>query len=94
MGSELKRTHVLLPTELIGEIDRRVGVRRRSAFLAEAARHELRRRNQLATLETFAGYLKDVDVPGWESPEAASAWVREQRRSGCAADVAEPDVDE
>jgi hypothetical protein len=94
VGSEHKRTHVLLPAELIGEIDRRVGARRRSAFLAEAARHELRRRDQLASLEAFAGYLKEVDVPGWGSPEAASAWVRQQRRSGCAADVANPAADE
>ncbi len=39
----LLRTSVTLPKELLGEIDRVAGARRRSAFLAEAAREKLAR---------------------------------------------------
>jgi hypothetical protein len=34
------------------------------------------------TLERFAGWLKDVDIPGWETPEATAEWVHRQRRIG------------
>jgi hypothetical protein len=37
------RTNVMLPEGLLGEIDRVAGARRRSAFLAEAAREKLAR---------------------------------------------------
>jgi hypothetical protein len=30
-------------------------------------------------LEKVAGSLTDVDVPGWETPEAAGAWVAKSR---------------
>lgn len=82
MSAELKRTHVLLPADLLAAIDRRVGARQRSAFLTEAARHELRRRSQVESLRKYAGFLKDVDIPGWETPEAAAEWVHQQRRIG------------
>jgi metal-responsive CopG/Arc/MetJ family transcriptional regulator len=42
MGSQ--RAHIILPQELIEEIDAVVGPRGRSAFLVETARAELRRR--------------------------------------------------
>jgi hypothetical protein len=67
VGNESKRIHVLLPADILDEIDRRVGARRRS---------------QLEALDEFAGYLKDVDIPGWETPETAAEWVRQQRRLG------------
>jgi metal-responsive CopG/Arc/MetJ family transcriptional regulator len=44
----MQRIHIVLPTELIAEIDAEVGPRRRSAFLAETARAELNRRKLLA----------------------------------------------
>jgi metal-responsive CopG/Arc/MetJ family transcriptional regulator len=76
------RTHVLLPKDVVEEIDRSVGERRRSGFLAEAAREKLERQRRVQTLERFAGWLKDVDIPGWETPEAAAEWVHRQRRIG------------
>ncbi len=40
---------------------------------------KLRRIKLLRAAEKFAGSLKDVDIPGWETPEAASEWVRKSR---------------
>lgn len=75
MGSH--RAHIVLPQELIEEIDSLVGPRGRSAFLVETARAELRRRRLLS-------FLRD-DQPAWsvnDHPELAagtSAWVRRVR---------------
>ena len=78
MGSQ--RAHIVLPQELIEEIDAVVGPRGRSAFLVETARAELRRRRLLT-------FLRD-DQPAWsekDHPElaaGASAWVRRLRSEG------------
>jgi metal-responsive CopG/Arc/MetJ family transcriptional regulator len=76
----LMRTHVVLPAELVKEIDRVAGARRRSRFVEEAVRRHLRREALSAALDQTAGVLKSADYPEWESPDAVSAWVREQRR--------------
>ncbi len=75
MGSQ--RAHILLPQELIEEIDSVVGPRGRSAFLVETARAELRRRRLLT-------FLRD-DQPAWnekDHPElegGAGAWLKRVR---------------
>ena len=81
MSANMMRTHVVLPEDVVKTIDALVGRRARSRFLTEAAEEELRRVRQRAALEKVAGSLRNVDVPGWESPEAASEWVRQGRQS-------------
>jgi hypothetical protein len=72
-----QRAHIVLPEDLIAEIDSAVGPRGRSAFLVETARAELRRRKLLAFLRS--------DRPAWQSqdhPELAAgtaAWVKRIR---------------
>lgn len=58
-----KRTHVVLDQELVEDIDRMVGARHRSSFLAEAARKELMRRRQIEALRAAAGAWKDKGHP-------------------------------
>lgn len=73
----IQRAHIVLPQELIQEIDSLVGPRGRSAFLVETAWSELRRRRLLS-------FLRD-DKPAWmakDHPELASgtgAWVKRLR---------------
>ena len=43
-----KRAHVILPADLLAEVDRLVGERGRSAFLSDLVRREIQRRNLLA----------------------------------------------
>ena len=51
------RTNVMLPEGLLGEIDRVAGARRRSAFLAEAAREKLARlRFDRAAVRAFGAW--------------------------------------
>lgn len=72
------RTLVSLPPQIVEEIDQTVGVRNRSSFLAELARRELKRRQQMLALEAAAGSWKDKDHP--ELAKGAAAYVASLRR--------------
>ena len=82
MSVDLKtrRAHIVMPAELVEEIDARVGPRKRSQFVQEAVEEKLRRQRLQASLAEMAGSLADFDIPGWETSEAAIEWVRAQRR--------------
>lgn len=58
-----KRTHIVIPQQLVTQIDALVGKRGRSAFLAQAAEKELMRLRQIKALEAAAGSWKDKDHP-------------------------------
>lgn len=75
-----RRTHVVLPEDLLAKIDELVGKRERSRFIAEVLEAEVRRRRLHRALDELDGFLADVDIPGWETPEAAAEWVRAGRR--------------
>ena len=72
-----RRAHVVLPDDLVSEIDKIVGARGRSAFLAELARREIKRRNLLAMFTRDEPIWKDEDHP--ELKDGASEWVRRMR---------------
>jgi hypothetical protein len=73
-----KRTHVVLEERLVKDIDRLVGARQRSSFLAEAAEKELMRRRQIEALKAAAGAWNDKDHP--ELKQGSAAWVRKLRQ--------------
>jgi hypothetical protein len=73
-----KRAHVLLPQDLVREIDAMVGPRGRSAFLVETAREAVRRRKLLRFLESDQPAWKDADHP--ELADGAAAFVLELRQ--------------
>ena len=70
---EMMRTHVLLPREMVKEIDERVGPRRRSEFVAETLRKELDRQDRLALFEAAMTEARERgnegDPPEWDTPE-------------------------
>lgn len=70
-----QRAHILIPADLLREIDAIVGPRGRSAFLLETAREEVRRRKLLNFL--------DSETPAWQrknhSGGDSGAWVRKLR---------------
>ncbi len=74
------RAHIVLPDDLVEAIDRLVGKRRRSAFIAEAARDRVRREGLLRALKETAGILKAEDYPEWATPAKVARWVRKIRR--------------
>jgi hypothetical protein len=73
-----KRAHVLLPQDLVREIDAIVGPRGRSAFLVETAREAVRRKKLLQFLEGDTPAWADADHP--EMAGGAGAWVRNLRQ--------------
>lgn len=81
--SDIVRTHVLLPRELLTRIDERVGPRRRSEFVAETLRKEMDRTHLLDLAEAAAAESRRLGrgggPPEWETPEGTLAWVRAQR---------------
>lgn len=72
-----QRTHVILPKDLITEIDALVGPRGRSAFLAETVRSELKRRRLLTFLNRPEPAWRDEDHP--ELAGGSAAWVHKLR---------------
>jgi hypothetical protein len=71
------RLHIALSDDLVAELDRRVGPRRRSAFIAELIRRGLEDEQRWDDIESSLGALGDADHE-WDDDPAA--WVRAQRR--------------
>jgi Arc/MetJ-type ribon-helix-helix transcriptional regulator len=75
-----RRAHVVLPEDLVREIDSLVGSRGRSNFLVETAREAIRRRRLLQFLDSEEPVWSDADHP--ELSSGSGAWVRKIRREG------------
>ena len=58
-----RSAHVILPVDVVAEIDKLVGKRGRSAFLAELAQREIKLRHQCEVLQETAGAWKTEDHP-------------------------------
>jgi len=74
----LKRTHVVFEESLVKDIDRLVGARLRSKFLAEAAQEKLMRYRQIEALRAADGAWKSKDHP--ELATGSAKWVQKLRR--------------
>lgn len=84
------RTNLLLPKELVDEIDRHAGPRGRSRYVAEALAERLRRDRLREMVPRTAGTLRRDDYPHWRSPEEVVSWVRERRAEETDPDSREP----
>lgn len=70
------RLHIALDDDLVAELDRRAGTRRRSAFIAELIRRGLDDEQRWEDIEAALGQIADT---GHDWDENPSEWVREQR---------------
>ena len=75
------RAHIIIPDELAEQVDKIVGSRQRSEFIANAIKKELKHLQLLSAAKSAAGSLKDEDIPGWETSESAALWVHNLRRA-------------
>jgi hypothetical protein len=73
--------HIVLPTELVTEIDALVGKRGRSRFIAEAAQERLQRERMIKLLDESFGLWKEEDHPELLGPGGAAGWVRRMREA-------------
>ena len=71
------RAHIVLPEDLLADVDMLVGPRGRSAFVAEVIREAVDRRKLLAFLTQDESPLKEEDYP--EFRDGAEEWVRNLR---------------
>ena len=72
------RVHIALDDSLVAELDRRVGPRRRSAFIAELVRRGLEDEQRWDDIEASFGVLAGTPHDWDDDPVA---WVRAQRGS-------------
>jgi metal-responsive CopG/Arc/MetJ family transcriptional regulator len=79
MSKETVRAHVVVPRDLWDDVDRLVGSRKRSAFIADAVREKVSREKRGKALLEAAGMLSAANYPEWSTPEKAAAWVRTSR---------------
>jgi hypothetical protein len=77
---EMVETHLLLPKELLEEIDRRVGPAKRTETIVELVEEYLRRTQGLDVLGCGAGTITSEEHPEWATREDVASWVHEQRR--------------
>lgn len=73
------RTHVLIAEDIVKEIDKLVGKKKRSGFISEAAQKELKRLKQLSLIKKLRGTWKDADHPEMTGKGGTYKWVRKLR---------------
>ncbi len=71
------RVHISLDDDLLEQLDRRVEVRQRSRFIAEAVRRALDDEHRWELIESSVGAIADS---GHEWDDDAADWVHRQRR--------------
>lgn len=72
------RLHISLDRELVEELDRRAGKRRRSAFIEALLRRALDDERRWDEIEASMGSIPDA---GHEWDEDPAAWVQAQRQA-------------
>ena len=73
-----KRTHVVVPEELVKEIDRLSGKRKRSWFITRAIKREIQRLNYVMVVKETAGAWNEEDHP--EFKNGVDSWVKNLRK--------------
>ena len=71
------RIHIALDDDLVAELDRRAGARRRSAFITALIERGLEDERRWEEIEAALGSLPDT---GHDWDDDPAAWVRQQRR--------------
>ena len=74
---EHMRLHIVIEDELVAELDRRAGSRRRSAFIGQVIRRALEDERRWDDIEAALGTIADS---GHDWDDDPAAWVRSQRR--------------
>lgn len=72
------RLHIHLEDELVAEIDRRVGPRRRSGFITHAIRRALDDEQRWELIESALGAIPSTGHPWDEDP---AGWVQAERQA-------------
>jgi metal-responsive CopG/Arc/MetJ family transcriptional regulator len=74
-----RRTNLVLPEDLVREVDRVAGPRNRSRYVADAVRDRLRRGRLREVWAGSFGVIRPAEHPEWRTPDRVETWVRELR---------------
>lgn len=75
------KAHLVIPREILEEVDKIAGKRRRSLFIAEATQEKLERERFLKTLEETKGAWTDKNHPELKTSRDVERYVKEKRQS-------------
>ena len=75
------KAHLVLPREILEEVDRITGKRKRSFFIEEATREKLEKERFLKTLEETKGAWGDKSHPDLKTGKDVEKYVGEKRQS-------------
>ncbi len=75
------KAHLLIPREVLEEVDKIAGKRRRSLFIAQATKEKLERERFLKALEETKGAWSDKNHPELITNKHVEQYVREKRQS-------------
>jgi metal-responsive CopG/Arc/MetJ family transcriptional regulator len=74
------KTHFVFPEELLKDIDRIVGNRKRSHFVVEATKEKLERERLKKAFKDIKGLWKKEDHPEFSVKEDIEKWVSNLRK--------------
>jgi len=75
------KAHLVIPTEILEEVDKIAGKKKRSLFIAEATQEKLEKERFLKTLEETHGAWTDQNYPELRTNKDMERYVREKRQS-------------
>jgi len=75
------KAHLVLPRDILEEVDQIAGKRIRSSFIAEATREKLQRERFLKTLEETQGAWSDKNHPELKTGRDMEQFVSDTRQS-------------
>jgi hypothetical protein len=71
--------HVVVPEELVEDVDALVGPGRRSRFVVDAIAEKVARVKLMRAAEAAIGSLEHADIQEWATAESTAAWLRNLR---------------
>ncbi len=75
------KAHLAIPEDLLAEVDRIAGKRRRSLFIAEATREKLAKERFMKVLEETSGAWSDSNHPELRTAKSIENYVRDKRQA-------------
>ena len=75
------KAHLVIPREILEEVDRIAGKRKRSLFIADATREKLEKVRFLRTLGQTGGAWTDENHPDLRTVAQVERYVAEKRRT-------------
>jgi hypothetical protein len=75
------KAHLVFPSEILEEVDKISGKRKRSLFIAQATREKIERERFVRTLEETKGAWSDKNHPELQTAVDMERYLKEKRQS-------------